>query len=171
MRYRFKGMKEYVEKLTRLSNPFNTEACIDIAVDKGSKVVAEYTKKELENMPVDNRPYVKDGMRAGVTQKVKNELIKAFGVTPLANDNGFINKKTGVDRGYNGVATRKYPHGQPHVVIARSLEKGTSFMPKNPVFSRASRKARKPCLEAMEKSLNESIEAICLNNLRRSRVK
>lgn len=171
MRYQFKGMKEYVEKLTRLSNPFNTEVCIDIAVDKGSKVVAEYTKKELENMPVDNRPYVKDGMRAGVTQKVKNELIKAFGVTPLANDNGFINKKTGVDKGYNGVATRKYPKGQPHVVIARSLEKGTSFMRKNPVFSRASRKARKPCLEAMEKSLNESIEAICLNNFRRSRVK
>lgn len=171
MKFRFKGLKEYVEKLERLSNTFNTEACIELAVKEGSDVVAEYTMKELQAMPVDNRPYVKDGMRTSVTKKVKEELIKSFGVTPLANYDGFINKKTGVAYGYNGVRTRRYPKGQPNVVIARSLEKGTSFMPKNPVFSRASRKARKPCLAVMEKSLNESIEAICKNNLRRSRIK
>jgi len=40
------------------------------------------------------------------------------------------------------------------------LEKGTSFLPKDPVFSRGSRKGRKPCLEAMQKSLNEDIERL-----------
>ena len=165
MRYRFKGLKEYVEKLGRLSNPFNAEACIDVAVDKGSEVVADYTVQELKNLPTDDRPGRVD-QRTGLRTIQKNFLIEEFGVSPLENKNGFINRKTGVDR---GVLTYKDGSGYtPAIVLARSLEAGTSFMQKNPVFSRASRKARKPCLEAMEKSLNESIEAICRNNFRRS---
>lgn len=165
MRYRFKGMKEYVQKLERLSNKFNAEACIEIAVDKGAKVVDEYTVKELQGLPVDNTRG-KIEQRKGIRSIEKSFLIKEFGITPLANDNGFINKKTGVDRG-----RLDYPNSDSYVyavVLARSLERGTSFLPRNPVFSRASRKARKPCLQAMEQSLNESIEAICLNNFRRS---
>ena len=155
MRYRFKGLKEYVEKLERLSNPFNAEACIDVAVDKGSEVVADYTVQELKNMPTDDRPGRVD-QRTGLRTIQKNFLIEEFGVSPLENKN-------------RGVLTYKDGSGYtPAIVLARSLEAGTSFMQKNPVFSRASRKARKPCLEAMEKSLNESIEAICRNNFRRS---
>lgn len=167
MRYRFKGLNEYVAKLERLSNRFNTEMCIEIAVDEGAKVVADYTLKELEKMPVDNTPG-KPPMRKSIRSIEKAFLIKEFGTTPLENKNGYINRKTGVDRG-----TLDYDDSGkyyvPAVVLARSLEAGTSFMPKNPVFSRASRKARKPCLDAMEKSLNESIEAITRNNLKRSK--
>lgn len=164
MRYRFKGLKEYVDKLERLSNRFNTEACIEIAVDEGAKVVADYTQRELENLPTDDTPKKLD-QRKGIRSIQKKFLIKEFGTTPLANDKGFINEKTGVDRGVLDYGGYGYT---PAVVLARSLERGTSFLPKNPVFSRASRKARKPCLEAMENSLNKSIEAICLNNFRRS---
>lgn len=113
MKYRFKGLDKYVKQLECLSNSFNAEVCVENAVTKGSEVVAEYTVKELQAMPVDNRPYVRDGMRSSVTQKVKNELIKAFGVTPLQNKNGVIDRKTGVDRGYNGVATKKHQHLLP----------------------------------------------------------
>lgn len=164
MRYRFKGMKEYIDKLNRLSNPFNTEACIDVAVSKGSEIVGEITRQELQNLPTDDRPGKVD-YRKGIRSLQKKFLIEEFGITPLANDNGFINKKTGVGTGRLDYKGGGYTYA---VVLARSLEKGTSFMPKNAVFSRASRKARKPCLEAMEQSLNESIEAICLNNFKRS---
>lgn len=165
MRYRFKGMDEYVAKLERLSNSFNAEMCVEIAVDAGAKVVDEYTVKELEKMPVDDTPG-KIPMRKSIRTIEKKFLISEFGTSPLENKNGFINRKTGVDKGtldYNGTGY------VPAIVLARSLEKGTSFMPKNPVFSRASRKARKPCLAAIEKSLNESIEAICRNNFKRSK--
>lgn len=167
MRYRLTGLKEYVQKLERISNRFNTEACIDVAVDKGAEVVAEYTREELMKLPTDDTPG-KIPMRKGIRSIEKSFLLSEFGITPLENKNGYINRKTGVDRGtltYNDNKPYSYV---PAVVLARSLESGTSFMPKNPVFSRASRKARKPCIEAMEKSLNESIEAICLNNFRRS---
>lgn len=166
MRYRFKGLKEYIQKLERLSNPLNAEACVEIAVDEGSAVVADYTVNELKGMPTDDRPG-KLPQRNGIRSVQKKFLIDEFGVSPLENKNGLINRKTGVDR---GVLTYKNDSGYtPAVVLARSLERGTSFMPRNPVFTRASRKARTPCLKAIEKSLNESIEAICANNFKRSR--
>lgn len=166
MRYRFKGLDKYVDKLQRLSNKFNTEACIEIAVEKGSEVVADYTIEELQGIPTDDRPGKLD-YRNGIRSIEKKFLIDEFGITPLENKGNFINAKTGVDRG-----TLDYPNSTsyvPAVVLARSLEAGTSFMPRNPVFSRASRKARTPCLNAMEKSINESIEAICRNNFKRSK--
>lgn len=166
MKFRFKGLNEYVKKLERLSNSFNAEVCVDIAVDEGAKIVAEYTTRELEKLPTDDRRGLVDH-RKGLRTIQKKFLIKEFGVTPLANDKGFINEKTGVDR---GVITYRDGSGYtPAVVLARSLERGTSFMPRNPVFSRASRKARKPCLEAMEKSLNDSLTKICENNFKRSK--
>ena len=163
MKYRFKGLNEYVEKLERLSNRFNAEACIEFAVQDGAAVVADYTRKELENLPVDNRPFVAEGKRTSIMQVQKVGLLHNFGTSPIQDRNNLINIKTGVDD-YNKI-------GQPNVKIARSLERGTSFMPKNAVFTRASRKARKPCLDAIQKSLNESIEAICANNFRRSKRK
>ena len=78
MRYKMKGLDKYIERLESLSNPYNAQVCIENAVTEGSKVVSQMTLAELEKMPVDNRPFVKDGMRTGVTQKVKNELIKSL---------------------------------------------------------------------------------------------
>lgn len=170
MKFRFKGLDKYITKLENLSNSFNAQACVEIAVDKGAEVVAEMTVAELKNLPEDNKPWATaENKRHGVRSIEKQFLIKEFGVTPLENKNGYINEKTGVDKGtltYHG-------HGYtPAVVLARSLERGTSFMDKNPVFSRASRKARKPCLNAMQESLNESITILFNNNqakLRRSK--
>lgn len=167
MRYRFKGLNEYVAKLERLSNKFNAEMCVEVAVDAGAKVVDEYTVRELEKLPTDDTPG-KVPMRKSIRTIEKKFLIKEFGTSPLENKNGFINRKTGVDTGTLTYNDRGDSY-VPAIVLARSLERGTSFMPKNPVFSRASRKARKPCLEAMERSLNESIEAICRNNMKRSK--
>ena len=163
MKYRFKGLNEYVDKLVALSNAFNADVCIENAVTKGSEVVAEYTVKELENLPVDNTPG-RIEQRKGIRSIQKAFLIKSFGVTPLDRKGSFINRKTGVDK---GVLTYDGGGYTPAVVLARTLERGTSFLPKNPVFSRASRKARTPCLEAMQESLNEDIARITVNNAKR----
>lgn len=163
MKYRFKGLNEYVAKLENLSNSFNAEVCVENAVTKGSEVVAEYTVKELEGLPTDDTPKKLD-KRGGIRSIQKAFLLKEFGVTPLDRKGSFINRKTGVDR---GVLTYHGYGYTPAVVLARSLEKGTSFLPKNPVFTRASRKARTPCLEAMQQSLNEDITRIMQNNEKR----
>lgn len=159
MKFRFKGLDQYIKKLEKLSNPYHTQLCVYNAVTEGAKVVSEMTMEELKKLPVDNsRPH--DGTRKSINQLQKNALIDAWGITPLEEKIKLVNRKTGVSRGTNKIKTKAYPNGQPHVTIARRLENGTSYMPKNPVFSRASRKARKPCLETMQKSLNRDIESI-----------
>ena len=166
MRYRFTGLNEYIDKLVTLSNAFNADVCIENAITKGSEVVADYTVKELKNLPTDDTPGRID-KRKGIRSIQKAFLVKEFGVSPLDRKGSFINRKTGVDR---GVLRYSNSYGYtPAVVIARSLETGTSFMPKNPVFTRASRKARTPCLEAMQQSLNEDIARIMINNEKRLR--
>jgi len=161
MRYRFKGLDKYVNQLESLSNPYNTQVCIENAVTEGSKVVSEMTLAELEKMPTDDRKWATEAdKRRGLRSYEKKDLIASWGITPLDIKGNIIDRKTGVDRGYNRAGT-------PNVVVARSLEKGTSFMVKNPVISRASRKARKPCLETMQESLNRDIERVFTNNQKR----
>lgn len=161
MRYRFKGLNEYVKKLENLSNAFNAEVCVENAVTKGSEVVSEITLKELRSMPTDDRRWVDPpDKRQGLRSYEKKDLIEVWGITPLDIKRNLIDRKTGVDRGYNRA-------GVPNVTIARALERGTSFLQKNPVISRASRKARKPCLDAMQQSLNTDIEKIFNNNIAR----
>lgn len=152
MKFRFKGIDEYIARLERITNPYTAEEMIEKAVEDASKIVDQQTLKELQALPVDNRQYV-DGKRDGILQVQKDALIKSFGTSPIENKNDFINDKTGVDRSVNKLK-------QPQVVIARRLENGTSYMKKNPVFSRASRKARKPCLEEMQNSLDKSYKAL-----------
>lgn len=160
MKFRIKGLDEYIKKIDKLSNSFNAEVCLENALQKGGEIVKDETIKYLQKMPVDNRPYV-IGMRKSIMEVQRQALIKTFGVTPTMQKKGnMVDVKTGVD-GYNKL-------GQPNVMIARSLEKGTSFMNANPVISRASKNARNKCVEAMQESLNEDIERIMNNqNLRR----
>lgn len=167
MRFRFKGLKEYVAKLENLSNPFNAEVCVENAVTKGAEVVSEMTLDALKSMQTDDSWGTSDKKRKSIRTFERDDLIKVWGITPLQIKNNVIDRKTGVDYGYNRAMS-------PNIVVARSMEKGTSFMEKNPVISRASRKARKPCLEAMQESLNYDINRIMENNqkrLQRSKLK
>ena len=152
MKYRVKGLDLYIRQLEQLSDMAYQRLAIEKAIEEGSKVVDEETLKALKALPVDNRPYV-DGMRTSILQVQKDALVKSFGTSPIDSKKNFINDKTGVDNSKNKL-------GQYEVTVARRLENGTSYMKKNPVFSRASRKARNACIDKMQESLNESIDRI-----------
>lgn len=149
LRFRYTGLKEFLEEMTEYSNIFATQYAFEKALNAGADVVADETRKALQTMKVDNRPYV-EPQRESILEIQRQGLLDSFGITPVQQKRNMIDVKTGFD-GYNEL-------GQPNVVIARSLESGTSFMPKYPVISRASRNARNGCLEAMQKSLNEDFE-------------
>ena len=155
MKFRFKGLNEYVEELVQISNVFASQYVVELALTDGADVVADETRKALENLEVDNRPFVPDGRRS-ILEVQKRALLDSFGITPVQQKYNMIDVKTGFD-GYNKL-------GQPNVVIARSLESGTSFMPKNPIISKATRRARKDCLEAMQNRITKEIELIKSKN-------
>lgn len=152
---KFTGIDEYVRKLENLAS--YTDKLIGEAVYKGADVVANETKQALQSLPVDNS--TNKATRTSINQIQKNGLIESFGIAKMRNDNGFLNVKTGFD-GYNKLISNSYPTGQPNIMIARALESGTSFMPKNRVISRATSRAKKACEEAMKKSIEGNIEKL-----------
>lgn len=154
-RIKITGLDEYVAKIEKLG--YYAAEYVGKAIYEGAEVVADHTKAALENLPVDNRTNVE--YRTSINEKQKRGLIESFGIASARYDGNFYNVKTGFD-GYNEIVTNRWPQGQPNMVIARSLESGTSFMRKNPVVSRATRESKDACIKAMEKSLKKSIEEL-----------
>ena len=99
-------------------------------------------------------------MLSGPGDTQKKGLWESLGVTPLSDDGkGFLNVKVGFD-GYNRMNTKRWPKGQPNQMIARSIERGTSFMKANPFVKRAVAQTQKRAKEAMSKAANREFEKI-----------
>lgn len=148
-----KGVEKYLAEIRSLQA--DAEEYISRAVYDGAGVVGDAVKAALMALPVDNRGKVP--MRRSIHQIQKDGLIDGYGITPMRDDKGQINVKIGFD-GYNNFITFKHPIGQPNAMIARSLESGTYFMPKNRIISKTTNQYKNACIQAMEKSLDKSIE-------------
>lgn len=154
----FKNGGDYLLRLETLEGLAKQNLLGNVVYD-GAKVVADIVKEEIGGLPVDNRRGSQDNPASGPNQYQKKGLEKSFGIAPIRNDNGFVNVKLGFD-GYNGLKTKRWPQGQPNQMIARSVERGTSWMKANPFMKRALRKARKQALEVMDSKLQIEIQKI-----------
>ena len=76
----------------------------------------------------------------------------------MKHENDGYNVLIGFD-GYNGIRTKKYPGGQPNQLIARSVERGTSFRRAYPFIKKTVRSskaaAQKKMLETYEEEVNK----------------
>ena len=155
---KFKDGADYLLRLEHLSEAAKTDL-LGNAVYDGAKVVADTVKAEIRGLPVDNRRGTQSDPSNGPRQDQKTGREHSFCIAPIRNDNGFVNVKLGFD-GYNGLKTKRWPSGQPNQMIARSVERGTSWMKANPFMKRALRKARKQAPEAMASRLQSEIQKI-----------
>lgn len=157
------GLEEYSEKLAILFK--DTEDVARKAVHDGAEIVADTIKAGLKTLPIQEGknglpPYVQDGeMLTGISRKQKQDLIDAFGLAPIENDDGYIQTKAGLD-GYGSVKTKKYPKGLPNALLMRSIESGSSFRKKNPVFRKAVNQSRQKAVEKMGETINEETKKI-----------
>lgn len=157
-RFKIYGLDAYIDKIDSLSGL--TQEYVGQAIYAGAEVVADATKAAISGVEVDNRVNVPDGeQKRSINQKQKLGLIESFGIASARYDGNFYNVKTGFD-GYNEIRTKRWPMGQPNAMIARSLESGTSFMRKNPIITKATNQSKKKAIEAMQDSLNKSIQKI-----------
>lgn len=157
----FKGIDDYSKLIAALGN--ESEEIIKSAVYKGAALVADEIKQGLKSLPIEegtnNLPPVGDAQHklTGVSRKQKADLIDSFGLAPIENDGGYIQSKAGVD-GYGSIPTKKYPKGVPNVMLMRSIESGTSFRQKNPIFRKATNRARKRAEQAMGNEIDEQLK-------------
>lgn len=131
----FPGLKEYELRLSRLGS--KTKEIAGKAVYAGAGIVANEIKKGIAGLPA----------RTGVT---KQGLEEGFGISPLQNEDGYLNVKAGFD-GYN-------KNGVPNVLMARVFENGTSRIPKRPFVRPAVNRAKKPAEAKMAEVIDAEIE-------------
>ena len=91
--------------------------------------------------------------------KQRAGLHNGLGIASLREDGEYLNVKIGWD-GYNDIKTKRWPKGQPNQVIARSVDRGTSFMQANPFVKRAVARTRKVSQEKMQEVIDREIEKI-----------
>lgn len=148
------GLTDYIAELQKLQN---IDDYIEPVVYEGVSVVNKATVAALKELPTDDSKG-KAEKRTGLRSIEKAGLLKAYGISKLDNDNGYINRKIGIANGYIENAATGYK--KPAVLIARSLVSGTSFMQKNDVFSKAAKASKSAAEQAMAKKLDEEINKI-----------
>ena len=77
----------------------------------------------------------------------------------MQDQSGFKHVKIGF-AGYNGKVTRKYPNGQPNLMIARTLEAGNSFTQKNSFVTRAINASKGRAEKEMAQIFDKEIEKL-----------
>lgn len=156
-RIKFTGLDAYMSKLTALEA--STDQVVGAALYAGGEVMADSIRQELEALPVGEGWGTPEHLLPGPTEAQKQALLDSFGVAKIRNDNGFINIKLGFD-GYNRIKTKRWPRGQPNQMVARAVERGTSFMSANPFLKNGAAKARAKAKKAMQEAADKEIENI-----------
>lgn len=154
----FKNGDEYLMKISRLEAALKDEVCGE-AIYGAAGIVTDEIRKQLKAVPTDES-YGTDSEPARGPRKVqKRSLYNSLGVAPMQDDGGFLNVKIGFD-GYSDVVTKRWPNGQPNQMVARSVERGTTWMKPNPFVKRGVAATRKRALEFMKNSVDQSIKKI-----------
>ena len=149
------GLDDLIKDLNKLAQ--ETKEITDAGVYEGAGIVAEHYRKQIQAVPVDNRTFAdKNEMLKGITQAQKAGLLEAMGISPYRHSINTSQKKIGVD-GYNNIKTKKFPNGQPNIVIARSICAGTSFREKFDFAGKAKRGSRTKALEKMKETVKKEI--------------
>lgn len=149
----FKEGDEYLAKLETLEHSAKASV-IGPAIYSGANIVADEINASISSLATSEDP------AQGTLNAIQRKgLHDGLGIAKMRNDEGFYNVKIGWD-GYNGIKTKKYPKGQPNQMIARSIERGTSFMKANPFVKRAVSRSRARAVKAMKETADKEIEKI-----------
>lgn len=142
------GIDNYIQQLGNLAN--DAPEAIAEAIYEGAKIITDEVNKNIRSLP---------GSR--VSNVERQGLLDGLGIAPIREENGYWNVKVGFD-GYNKNVTKNYPKGKANAMIARSLEHGTSWLPKTPFVSNAVKakaaEAEQKMAEIVDEYVKESMK-------------
>lgn len=134
-----------------------TKKIVGRSIYPGAGIMYQEALRATQNIITDSSHTEK--MRRGPTEAQKQGLIESLGIAPMRTSEWGYNVKIGYD-GYNGLPSKKNAKGQANIVIARSVESGTSFMYPQHFMQRAVERARKRVEDAIENQFYEEVKAI-----------
>lgn len=154
----FKNGDEYLAKISKLEAALKDEVC-GAAIYGAAGIVADEIRSQLKAVPTDEGYGTASEPTRGPKAGQKEGLLDALGISSMEEKSGYYDVKIGFD-GYNGIKTKRWPNGQPNQMVARSIERGTTWMKANAFVKRAMAATRKRALEFMKHSVDESIRKI-----------
>ena len=154
----FKNGDEYIAKINKLSREFR-ESVAGPAIYEAAGMVADAVDAKLAAVPTDERWGMAGAVKAGPREAEARSVYNALGIAKMQDDNGFINVKIGFD-GYSPLKSLRWPNGQPNQMLARSIERGTSFMAANPFVKPAVASTRGAALKAIKNIMDNEISKI-----------
>ncbi len=150
------GYEKVEKRLQSFIKPavYHGAAFMSKEIMQSLKALPTYDRKDGSGLP----PFIAAGKKANSISSVqKKDILEGFGIASFENNNGFINVKIGFD-GYGSYETKSFPNGIPNVLIMRSLEKGTKFLKKNNVVTKAVKNNEKKTVKILEEEFNNRIE-------------
>lgn len=151
-------LEEYSKALDELEKRTRDQV-IGRAVYEGSAIAADAVKSELESLPTDGGTGSQEHPLDGINRVQKAALVASMGVSPMKEKDGFVHTRIGFD-GYNPIKTKRWPQGQPNAMIARSAERGTSFLKANPFMKRAVQSSKTRVIGVMGTTVDAEIKKI-----------
>lgn len=154
---KFKKGDEYIAKISALEAATLT-GVLGPAVYTGADIVTGEIRAALDALPTDEGYGTPDHPTAGPKIGQVKALKATLGIASAQMDgSGLCNVKIGWD-GYNHIKTKRWPKGEPNQMVARSIERGTSFMTANPFVKPTMAKVRKRTIAAMKEAVDQAIE-------------
>lgn len=162
------GMEDYIRVVEEIRT--NVDPTIRESLYEGAKVVADELKTAISSLPAVEETYnlkvyqmSKKNNNASVKYKLsvlqKGGLFNYMGITKFDKTENKTSTHVGWT-GYNNLKTKKYPKGQPNIMVARIVESGSSYFNKTPFINKTIRKARTAAEKEMSRKIEEIIENI-----------
>ena len=153
MKFEVDGMEDFIQLCVYTDKQL--DKTIGRAVYPAAQYLANQVKSAINDLQTDDSHG--DAMKLGPTTRQKEGLQKSFGIARLRRKGNGFNVKLGFD-GYNDIMQGKWARtGQPNAMIARSVNKGTSFMRPQPFMDRTVAREAQATIDILDKQFNEEI--------------
>ena len=142
------GLDEAMKRLEELGA--RTDELMSKALYEGAKVMADGLKDAIRALPEDSG-YKRPGeLRNVVDPKDKEDMISHMGISKFRTQTGSVYARISFD-GYGQVKTKKFQNGRPVVLIARSINSGSSVRMKHPFIKPTVNQYKSAAMDAMRK--------------------
>lgn len=152
------NLDETVNRLEKLGA--TTDELMSKALFAGAKVMADGLENAIQALPEDNGfKNIKkgDALRNVVSKEDKADLLSHVGISRFSRSTGKIDARIGFND-YGSIKTKKYPNGRPMILVARSINSGSSVRFKHPFIKPTIAKYKSSAIQTMQKVIEEELK-------------
>lgn len=145
---KLEGLDEVYARLRSIAEGDAIEKVQKQAVYAGMREIKNELERQIRALPVQEG-YIKgdDLPRNVITRAEQQELIRHIGISDMETTRGTVSNAVGFN-GYMNIKTNRYPKGLPAVMVARSINSGSSVRRKHPFVRQARAAAKSRAIQA-----------------------